>query len=474
MRLVGGNISDTPVKEIGDGSAFSVAGASGASSVLELGAFTTPADQGASGWEAGASGRANVSTTHGSGHTLTYEVLREGSLVLMVHIRESDDKLYSGSIPVSSGVMGTSTTAVDLSGHFTDNDGAATILIHANIDPLVTDGVVIAKFHGTSTRHVEVGYFTIAADGTPTKVGSIINHNYATNVAASGYLQGLTLSPDGNTGIIWLQNNASTGQLQAIPFNFKTNQGFGTAVATGVAIAGSSNALSTTGLIDGTTNKAISVTTSNRIHEWLLSPGSTPSIAHVEDHTGAALSGRWTKNFRGISGQSRGLNTGYLQKATPDDVLQFCALGESGEFISFSGVTLGKHNKAAPSQIRPTYKNWVGASTTWNQGTEQYVHYDFSTDGEWSRGFICNVGAWNGTGYPPTIAAPMNIHIASGSIYQPGDVTPREIASFGSQTLNRSMMCWMVLGDNLYGLCENYNDLGTDYSFRAAITDPDA
>jgi hypothetical protein len=68
----------------------------------------------------------------------------------------------------------------------------------------------------------------------------------------------------------------------------------------------------------------------------------------------------------------------------------------------------------------------------------------------------------------------MNIHIASGSIYQPGDVTPREIADFGSQTLNRSMMCWMVLGDNLYGLCENYNDLGTDYSFRAAITDPDA
>ena len=37
MRLIGGNISDTPVKEIGDGSAFSVAGASGASSVLEQG-----------------------------------------------------------------------------------------------------------------------------------------------------------------------------------------------------------------------------------------------------------------------------------------------------------------------------------------------------------------------------------------------------------------------------------------------------
>ena len=41
MRLVGGNISDTPVKEIGDGSAFAVGGGSGAPALVEIG--TVPA-----------------------------------------------------------------------------------------------------------------------------------------------------------------------------------------------------------------------------------------------------------------------------------------------------------------------------------------------------------------------------------------------------------------------------------------------
>ena len=42
MRLVGGNISDTPVKEIGDGSAFAVGGSSdSAPALIEFG--TIPA-----------------------------------------------------------------------------------------------------------------------------------------------------------------------------------------------------------------------------------------------------------------------------------------------------------------------------------------------------------------------------------------------------------------------------------------------
>ena len=49
MRLIGGNISDTPVKEIADGSAFNVGGAAGAPALITLDSFSAAAT--ATGWD---------------------------------------------------------------------------------------------------------------------------------------------------------------------------------------------------------------------------------------------------------------------------------------------------------------------------------------------------------------------------------------------------------------------------------------
>jgi len=476
MRLVGGNIGDAPVKNVRDGSAFAAAGGGGGvPSMLTLGSFSTPASIAVTGWGKPASTRGALGTTLAAGHTLLYEILREGSLLFMLHIRDSDDKLFSGSIPISSDVLGTPTTAVDLSGDFTDNDAAATFWIGVNTDPLVTDGIIIAKFHQTSVRHVEVGYYTIAADGTPTKVGSIINHNLATDSAASSYCPGLSISSDGNSGIVWCINNHSTNQLQAIPFNFKTNQGFGTAVATGVTLDDGSQSRSTQGLIDGDTNKVISRSAGNRIHEWLLTPGTTPAISHTEDHSLAASQGIWLANF-GHGPGTLGTRNGFMQKETPDDVLQFVLITDQLT-DSFSGVTHGSHRAKwlSGAQNLP-FRNQPGAVPAWNGGTGQYVHHSFSADGEWTRGFVGNCGLWNGSGYPPMKATAVNIHIQTGHVYQePNAVVYEGVAGWGPNTLNRSLMQWMVLGDNLYCLTEDHSNLTVhDYSFYAAITDPDA
>jgi len=487
MKLIGGNVNDVPVKSIRDGSAFGVAAAAGGGgvpSMLTLGSFSTPVSVAVTGWGKPASARSALGTTLAAGHTCSYEILREGSLLFMLHIRDSDDKLFSGSIPISSDLLGTATTAVDLSGDFTDNDAAATFWIGVNTDPLVTDGIIIAKFHQTSVRHVEVGYYTIAADGTPTKVGSIINHNLATDSAASSYCPGLSISSDGNSGIVWCINNHSTNQLQAIPFNFKTNQGFGTAVATGVTLDDGSQSRSTQGLIDGDTNKVISRSAGNRIHEWVLAPGTTPAISHTKDHSLAASQGIWAANF-GHGPGTLGTRNGFMQKETPDDVLQFVLITDQLT-DSFSGVTHGSHRAKwnSGAQNLP-FRDQPAAVPAWNGQTGQYVHHSFSADGEWTRGFIGNCGQWRESpyGYPPMRATAVNIHLQTGLVYQePNAVIYESVKDatgstgyFGPLNLNRSLMQWFIFGDNLYCLTEDMNNLTVhDYSFYAAITDPDA
>ena len=470
MRLIGGNISDTPVKEIGDGSAFSVAAASGTPPLLGLGSFSSLSSPiSASGWERphnNGVGFAPLIGTFGQ----NYVLINSGNTIVWACVRESDDEVYLATIPVSSGTLGTPTAAQDKSGDFTTSTTGHICVMK---DPASENKVIVMLFSDVSTRRIEMGCYTVSG-ATFTKVGSIQTHVLATDSLAAFDNMSCQLHSDGNTGVVTCINNTSTNQVQCIPFNHTSNQTFGTAVASGITQQSSATVYFTSTLI-GSGGEVITFNGKNRILEWTLTTGSTPSVAFHEDHSTVELGTMWNI-YTGIPAREAGNQTLLIQLDEPEDVGQCCMLQRYGGMVMrFSGVTKGKHRYKAASRGASTdaypwgfrdIENVGGAVSGLAGDMSRFIKID--EIGGWCRGVVMTMGPYVPSGtyagaYGPTSMTAANVHVRSGSIYFSDDLVTT--ANFYAGVPYSGQMHTLYSGGNIIVLGQHYTSTTSPDSY---------
>ena len=415
MKLIGGNISDSPVKNVHDGSAFSVGGA----------AAGMPDHVAISAW---GSGQGPISATnwahpHNAGAGFSsggresakdYCVLGDGTTIIMVQVAEADDEVGVGSIPTSSGVPGTPTAAQILSADFTTSSSGG---IQVFADPGRADGIVIILFSENSARKIEIGHYTLSS-GTFSRVGSIISHTLASDSFDAFNNAAVTLHPsDGNSGVIIFTNNTSTSQVQCMPFNYASNQKFGTSVASGVT-AGNANQYGQ--VIIEPTGEVVAFCNANRILEWALTTGTTPSVAFAEDHSLGSCGSSWHQS-QGQWPKRPQTGSSMVQLETPTDPGEAMIGGVYGGVENyFSGVTAGKHNPlSANPQTNPPLFQLPGNTWSWTGELSRFNKVD-EVNG-WVRGVQISAGLYSSSRYTPLYACPVMVSPEAGwAVY--GDV----------------------------------------------------
>mgnify|MGYP003651796560 FL=1 len=418
MRLIGGNISDTPVKEVGDGSAFNVGGGGGGTPALHTlgswGAAQGPIS--ATGWEDGSS---NGSGLHlgGFGASKDYCLMHGGATYVMAHLRDSDDEVYLGTIPISGGTLGTPTAAQDMSGDF-DNPTSGSIIVLA--DPSDSDVIIVCMFSARSTHKCQIAAYT-ESGGTFSKVSSVITHNMATNAVAALSGHCMQLHPtDGNSGAIICVDNSSTNNLVCIPFNHSTNAKFGNAVASGVT---QTVGIQTSMMMGAT--EILACCGLNRWLEWTLTAGSTPSVVFAEDHSGVNLAADWNTNEPEPKRPNHEGNY-LIQLDEPGDFGQCAKLGAVAFPRTFSGVTDGVHELTSTHLGAASYQDYKifhkpSPLTRPHNDMSRYIKIDEVAG--WCRGFIISCGAWASDRYTPTAIYAMNVHIESGGVITSETIT---------------------------------------------------
>jgi hypothetical protein len=386
MRLIGGNISDTPVKEIGDGSAFNVGGGSVMPSLPSLGTPGSITTVTATNWVTHAGGQS--SSFNGAFVSGTVKL----SDTLEVHVWNSGaaGKIWAASVPYSSGSVGTPNAAQDLSADFTDYASGPVFLIKNSASQVI----IVTMRTAATTRQIEVGTYNVSG-ATFTKVGSISTFSTATNATAA--LQGFGVCRyDSNTIVMTCMNNTSTAQLQMVACNTVSNQGFGTAVASGLAYATHVVVESTVvyrgeGLEAG---NIFTISAAGRILEWSCTPGSTPSVAFVEDHAGEILGyddyttqSYWQRYAQCIPAGG-GVGGHIVHLETPNNPGEVMVFGNS---VNAWG---GEDRPITEDAHRLGAQNVYGTMAAWQSITPYFLPFD--EDGQYIRGvLICFNSAQN-------------------------------------------------------------------------------
>jgi len=161
MRLIGGNISDTPVKEIGDGSAFNVGGAAGIPEFVSLGTWSSVAAISATNWSQCALSSALI---HGGIYFPPTQLTRmSATSLLRSWVETSSGDCMVGEIVLNAdGTVASVATANDLS---------------SDLSSQLTQ-FIIRKVPGSSTRIVI---------SRPSRA-SPLSHKFATYDLSSGSL----------------------------------------------------------------------------------------------------------------------------------------------------------------------------------------------------------------------------------------------------------------------------------------------
>ena len=151
MRLIGGNISDTPVKEVGDGSAFNVGGGGGgAAALLTLGSFSSAST--ATGWDSIA-----PFATFGANHpgNVAHCYLAD-DIAVYVWRSSADNKVKASVVTFDSNGDPTSGTEQDLS-DFTTSANAPVM-----VERVSDSRVIICNTINTSVQTFEVRAYDIS------------------------------------------------------------------------------------------------------------------------------------------------------------------------------------------------------------------------------------------------------------------------------------------------------------------------
>lgn len=179
MRLIGGNISDTPVKEIGDGSAFNVGGAASSPDAVTLGAFGSATAITATNWS---QCDTNVSTDW---------VKMSSTLLVNVTRKITSYELYIGGIDLTSaGEISTIQNAQDITSDFTVQ---ARVTVMAT--RLTDTRIVVCVYKNTSPTGFEFQTYDYSG-GTFTKHGTKLTYTPGTDHASQGFSSMIKVDAD--------------------------------------------------------------------------------------------------------------------------------------------------------------------------------------------------------------------------------------------------------------------------------------
>jgi hypothetical protein len=284
MKLIGGNISDTPVKEVGDGSAFNVGGAVGSPALVEIG--TVPA--------AGTS-LTNINHSYrgsmGNGQTYSNSAIvkwSDNSFGIFWAADASPHELFYCHVQTNAnGTFASEGARVDLSGDFVgSSSGFGNVNATLDVKKVSASRVIVSAFRLDSTYGTEELVYDLNGD-TLTQHGSVFDHGASGwNNASSGACKWVALK-DADHGVsFWTDTNSQT-TFHGTPIHVTTSKTAGTQVARSCSYKEGNGGLAFTDntgqiwTICGTSSMG-----TNTLHEWTVSTGSTPSVAVSAGYSG--------------------------------------------------------------------------------------------------------------------------------------------------------------------------------------------
>tara|TARA_R110001583_G_scaffold15112_8_gene62586 strand:- start:352 stop:1725 length:1374 start_codon:yes stop_codon:yes gene_type:complete len=309
MRLIGGNISDTPVKEIADGSAFSAGGA-GSVNPYTIGAFSSVTT--ISGWDA------HSEADSGTAGLVQVDYCKfDDDDYGFAWRSNADDEVKFGHLTLNASTGAPTFGAEqDLSGTFTRNTADGTVMIATT-----ESGVcAIAQGHsvGTDAAGIDVGRFTLSSDSL-TLTGSVLLD--AVSRTGLSYTQGAA-------GLIVV--SADTVVTTHIDYHGTAHPGTGSSPHNGInmtpmKITGTQSVgttVASTRVFNGGTQRIFKhkdngvnfyMPINGHLTYWTVSEGSTPSIAE----TTADIYGAIKQPFYG--GTGNGGRAGRIMNIPEDD-----------------------------------------------------------------------------------------------------------------------------------------------------------
>ena len=387
MRLIGGNISDTPVKEIGDGSAFNVGGAAAAPALIALGTWGSAAV--VSGWVQHKASVA-IAWSASAGYSCCWTLVSATQWLSVYRLNSNNSMSY--------GIL-----TLDAAGDVDTINGRAALGAFTTIGaPVVVkkvpgvDKVVIATGDTVGTIRAEIGAYTFSGS-TLSIDGSLITQNTVDNVASD--LRGFNMHLFGaDFGMIMFMSVGGT--LSGYPFRYTTTQSIGsieTSSGTVTSLVGSGVPIIPAGL---TANVCYSLDALNV--KWTLSEANPPTLAstELESVTGggqmtANAVGAGTYNHQTIIEPPVRATDGNVCLVNPDGIFQWAGegspmqanMGNMGTFTGFDVAAIpGIHNI-------------------------DFVTVD--TVGDWVRGVV--VGCYPLAGTTGLFATPLNVNPLTGA-----------------------------------------------------------
>ena len=301
MRLIGGNISDTPVKEIADGSAFNVGGAAGDPDLVEIG--TIPAEgSAASNFDESLSHRTVSASRACQKTTVKWSDNSFGCFWISY---TSPYKLYYSHLTTNSdGSFAAVATKVDLSGDLSETAATSTAgnrYRRAQISSvkLSASRVVVNIFFAGASASLAFGKENVVYDkngDSVTQHGTVFDHgtpsyNPAGEDAAYAS-QGLCVAAvTADQGIVFNNDTGGGEAISAVPCHFTETKTAGTLRTVtnayihyrgGVAFSDNSVPAKVFTVLGG------SHTGTRVVLEWDFTVGTTPQLAgsYATHHSG--------------------------------------------------------------------------------------------------------------------------------------------------------------------------------------------
>ena len=292
MRLIGGNISDTPVKEIGDGSAFNVGGGASAPDLVEIG--TIPVE----GTAASNFDESLSHTTSGGSRACQKTTVKwsDNSFGCFWISGTSPYKLYYSHLTTNSdGSFAAVATKVDLSGDLTEantTNGSGNRHIRSAISSvkLSASRVVINIMFAGNSSSLAYGKENVVYDkngDSVTEHGTVFNHgtptwNPAGEDAATATQALCVAAVNADQGIVFNNDNGTTTSIAAVPCHFTGTKTAGTlrnvtnatlSLQSGVAFSDNSTPAKIFTVLGG------SGAGTRVVQEWDFTVGTTPQLA---------------------------------------------------------------------------------------------------------------------------------------------------------------------------------------------------
>ena len=283
MRLVGGNISDSPVKEIGDGSAFAVGGA-GVPDFVGLGTWSSASAISASNWSQAALSSALVHSA--MYHSPTQLTRMSATSLLRSWVETSSGDCMVGEIVLNAdGTVASVATANDLSSALSSQ---LTQFIVRKV-PGSSTRIVISRPLNTSPLSHRFATYDLSS-GSLSLHGAVITKAATTNSSFCAVLGMEMTLVDADYGVIFGKDRAINND-SAHPIKFTTGGGgqeFGSVHDSPESFAGNGSVAGPAWLSTETANRIYSKL-GVQAERWDLTASDPPAVADTTLTTGVDL-----------------------------------------------------------------------------------------------------------------------------------------------------------------------------------------